>query len=312
MGKPIQKTRALRRALVAGCVLGMGGSAMAASPVAGSWTNSYCSQLELAVDDGGSISGVYTSHTGATGSYTVLGSVGTSAGSERSEAPSGVPVALAIQWRATNQPVSKADGTWHWVSNLAGQYHPAQTVAVPGQKSYEIPETLEVLNALIATATVEGFAPVAPVTWPQTLDFHKKAPDYCENRTPPEPVPYQSKATDLVSGGWQAKDGSVLELVADVEKGTVMGTYVATGGTFDIVGVFDNFSESLPNVQVAEQGVSLALDRGWGSFAGGVDLSNPTLLRILSNRLSATTWTDRFTQGEIKFWEFTRVERGER
>ncbi len=283
--------------------------AVADSPISGTWTNSYCSQLDLSVDEeSGRISGTYTSHTGATGSYNVVGSVAPLGHREESgDPPNGRPVALAIQWRAINVSVADADGTWHWVSNLAGQYHPAQSVDVPGQKSYEIPETLELLNALIATATAPPLAASAPITWPQTLDFFKQAPEFCEPVTPPKPVPFTGSGKDLVSGTWEADDGSRLVLQANIDDGTVSGSYESESGTFGVEGLFDNFSKPLPDVVVAEQGVSVAIADGRGSLAGGVDVDETAVLRILVNRLTSTTWTGRFAQGDVDSIVFRRI-----
>lgn len=40
---------------------------LANKPIQGTWYNSYCSRVDI-TDTGGQLSGVYTSHTGSTGS----------------------------------------------------------------------------------------------------------------------------------------------------------------------------------------------------------------------------------------------------
>ncbi len=281
-------------------------TALAASPLDGTWYNSYCSQVEFDVDNGGSVHGKYTSHTGATGSYSMVGWINENTGDVG--AGTGYPVALSIQWRPLNVDSTQADGSWHWVSNFSGQYHPAQTVSVPGQQDYQIPETLEILNVLIATSTVAGLAPKAPTTWPQTLDFHKTAPVYCEQFTPPARVTYVSKATDHISGNWKTVAGDRLVLTVDIQSAFVTGSFydADTGITQGVHGLMDNFSEVQPNVTVAEQGLSLVIAGASESMAGGVSLTNLNQMSLLRNTLTATSWTDRFTQSAIDNLTFTR------
>ncbi len=281
-------------------------TALAASPLAGTWYNSYCSQIEFIVYNDGRVLGSYTSHTGATGSYVMVGWINEDTGDVGAEI--GSPVALSIQWRPYNVNSTQADGSWHWVSNFSGQYHPTQTVSVPGQKDYQILETLEVLNVLIATSTVAGLAPKAPTTWPQTLDFHKTAPAYCEQVTPPAPVTYVSQAIDHISGNWKTATGDRLALTVDILLASVTGSFydAETNISHVVHGLMDNFSEVQPNVTVAEQGLSLVIAGASGSMAGGVSLTKPNQMSLLRNTLTATSWTDRFTQSAIDNLTFTR------
>ena len=84
-----------------------------AHPVEGSWYNAYCSRVDLQVTDAGRVTGVYTSHTGSTGTSAVLGQLDPAASVAAEE---GSPLSLGIQWRLVNEDQSKADGSWHWVS----------------------------------------------------------------------------------------------------------------------------------------------------------------------------------------------------
>jgi len=51
------------------------GMAYADSPLIGTWYNSFCSRVDLTVDQNGVIDGNYTSHTGSTGTSIVAGQV---------------------------------------------------------------------------------------------------------------------------------------------------------------------------------------------------------------------------------------------
>lgn len=280
--------------------------------IAGTWYNSYCSQVELTTGPGNLVQGSYTSHTGSTGSFRITGYVGVA--EKDANSTNGTPVALSIQWRAINVEASKGDGSWHWVSNFGGQHHPAQTVSVPGQKPYAVEETLEILNILIATSTVPGFNTKAPIMWPETLQFHKTPPSYCEPVTPPQPISYKSDASDLVSGIWQNSAGDTLRLKADIADGTVSGLFnKASGEAYNVKGLVDNFSNFIPGVTVKEQGVSLSLyptngaASGLVAMGGGVSRSNTTSMNLFINDLSSTAWNSRFLESTVDKMNFRRM-----
>lgn len=275
------------------------------SPLIGTWYNSYCSQVVLSVDAStGVITGEYTSHTGSTGTSNVVGYIdpGASASSGQTN-PNGIPFSIGIQWRLINSDISNADGSWHWVSSFAGQYHPAQTVSADNQDDYSIDETLELLNGLLATATVSGFADDAPVLWPQTLHFNRTAPSYCQDVTPAQPVTYSTNADDNISGQWRNQAGDILSLTASLSDGSVTGTLIPFHGSekYKVVGLFDVLDPSQTSASnVVWQGVALALydssDKKLKVMAGGVDYDNFGAMYLYSGDLQSTTWTDRFIQ----------------
>ncbi len=297
-------------ALVLSLLLAFGASidrAIASSPVDGTWYNSYCSRMDLTVDDQGMISGVYTSHTGSTGSSRVVGYVDPDAASHQkaSEATKGIPFSAGIQWRLINVPSSKADGSWHWVSTFAGQYHPTQTISGAGQKDYDINDTLEILNGLIVTANLPGFADSAPTLWPQTLDFHRKAPDYCTSVSPPSPAEYTPTAADRISGTWihlTPHGEERLDLDASISTGRVSGTYESSSeDTYTVSGLFDTLAG---DADVVQQGLTLAayqpVLKKLKVMAGGVSYSlNSLEMTLWRSDLQSTTWTDRFTQSTL-------------
>ena len=281
--------------------------AMADSPIQGEWHNSYCSRMDLTVDENtGAITGIYTSHTGSTGASSVIGYVNPNEKPEPDVPtnPNGIAVSLGIQWRLINVSATEADDSWHWVSTFSGQYHQHQHVSVPNQHTYEIDETLEVLNGLIATATVPGFTNIAPVMWPQTLLFHRNPPDYCEEVEPPLPVPYQASAKDHISGVWENTDRGRLNLVASLDNGEVTGLYQdPTGEAYFVSGLFDTLAPGLVS-GVAEQGVTLALynpdDNKLKIMAGGVNLDNILEMNLWQSNLKSTNWVDRFTESTLE------------
>lgn len=269
----------------------------------GTWYNSYCSQVTLNTDPSGKITGIYTSHTGSTGSSNVIGWMGRTSESDDNSIY-GTPVALGIQWRLINQPQSEADGSWNWVSTFSGQYHPAQTVRVEGQKPYSIDETLEILNGLVVTATAPPLVESQdiPVMWPQTLEFHHTQPSYCESVTPPEPVEYTPTATDRISGKWKTLSGKeTLELSANMQTGSIQGSYTSGGKTYSVIGLADTL-ESANDSDHIQQGVTIVMKSEDGdviSMAGGVYLDLPKTMDLWSDRLDFTTWTYRFMNSNL-------------
>lgn len=296
---------------------------LADKPIQGTWYNSYCSRVDI-TDTGGRLSGVYTSHTGSTGSSRLIGQtygVSYVSGNKKKrndknqlqQSPiKGIPFTIGIQWRLINVPQTKADGSWHWVSSFAGQYHPAQTVSSPNQDPYVIPETLEILNGLLATGTVPGLADTVPLFWPQTLHFHRLPPSYCQTVTPPTPVGFSPTATDHISGVWQGPDGQLLHLKASLMEGSVTGVYTKGETSFEVIGLFDTLAPPASGYSVSAQGLTLTLKdanpprRAMGMATGGVSYANPDTMFLWRSNITSTTWTSRFVQETLDKETWTR------
>ena len=202
------------------------------------------------------------------------------------------------------------DNSWHWVSTFSGQYHPAQIVSESNQADYPLRETMEILNGLIATAKLPGFAETVPKMWPQTLEFHRTPPCYCQPASPSDPIPFSATAKDLVTGLWRNPDGDGLRLSADTEVGRITGTYTAkaTGDEYQVTGLIDAIEGNLPDV--VEQGVTLTMSsktRNVLSMAGGVLLSDTATMILWEDELTSTTWTDRFVESTLDKVIWTRL-----
>lgn len=272
------------------------------SPLNGTWHNSFCSRVDLTVNQNGLINGKYTSHTGSTGTSVVAGQVNPALQPQPGVPtnPKGIPFSMGVQWRLINAPFGNADGSWHWVSSFSGQYHQKQTVSASGQDSRVQEETLVLLNGLIATATLSPYAGTAPLMWPQTLEFQRTPPSYCQPVTPGEAVPYTPTAQDNLTGTWRNGDGEVLELSATLQEGTISGKFTDKGNNqYEVHGLFDTI-EPGTSEGVSSQGVTLSLydssKQLLKGMAGGVDYSNLSQMWLWTSDLKSTTWTDRFTQ----------------
>lgn len=272
------------------------------SLIDGDWVNSYCSLVRLSSDPtSGKITGTYSSHTGSTGTYNVVGFAGQQ---EAGQSDYGLPVAIVIQWRAINLPNESGDPSWHWASNFGGQVFPAQTITSAGQSSYEIPDTLEILNGLLVTSPFPGLAATAPLFWPQTLDFHHDRPTYCEAVTPATPIAYVGGAPDYVSGVWLQPNGDAMGLNADSSTNMVTGTYfeACSGVQYDVAGLWDTYgcNYAAPGDGLIGQSFALAMRAQDGSarvrsMVGYVPLNATSGALTWTYDLSSTPWGSRYT-----------------
>jgi len=109
--------------------------------LAGIWRNSYGSIMDLRQGEDGRLHGSYSSTTGSTGTYPVLGW----ADPRERGAELGQSLALAVSWRSLGD--DPADPSWHWVSG-----HGGQLLGQGGQAR------LLLMHDLVATAAFPGQA----------------------------------------------------------------------------------------------------------------------------------------------------------
>jgi len=205
----------------------------------GTWQNSYGSVMSLTQFADGLVSGQYSSTTGSTGRYWVVGCADTSEPS----ATKGQAVSLTIFWRSIEP--GTPDPSWHWVSGLGGQ------VVIDNGVS-----TLILLHALVATDDFPGLAP--PGTWLDKLVYLPKT-DIDAASVDALPAARPSAAGDPLDGHWVCEQDASLSLqlaVVDAAIGLVDGSLQRATGASRIWGFTDSFaaSDSLPL-----QGVSLAV-----------------------------------------------------
>ncbi|NRA86409.1 MAG: hypothetical protein HRU28_03245 [Rhizobiales bacterium] len=83
--------------------------------VTGQWVNSYGSLMDITQDVDGLVTGTYSSTTGSTGNFNVLGY----ANPTDAVVGSGQSVALTVYWRSFSG--GTPDATWNWTPGLSGQ-----------------------------------------------------------------------------------------------------------------------------------------------------------------------------------------------
>lgn len=192
----------------------------------GVWQNSYGSVMSLTQRDDGFVSGQYSSSTGSTGTYYVLGWAAPGAPT----AALGEAVSLTIFWRSIDP--GTPDPSWHWVSGLGGQL----------QTGPDGP-TLTLLHALVATDDFPGLAP--PGRYLDKLVYLPKS-----GATIAAPVGLPAAASksdgDPLSGSWiceqDASVGLQLEVI-NLEYGVVSGSLNRAVGSLAVYGFTDSYAE---------------------------------------------------------------------
>ena len=244
----------------------------------GTWQNSYGSVMSLTQFADGLVSGQYSSSTGSTGRYWVVGCADTT----EPTAAKGQAVSLTIFWRSIDP--GTPDPSWHWVSGLGGQL-----VIDNGVPS------LILLHALVATDDFPGLAP--PGTWLDKLVYLPKT-DVDAASAAALPTERHKASGDPLDGHWICEQDASLSLqlsVTDARIGLVEGSLLRPIGTSTVIGFTDGYaaSDSLPLQGVA---LAVAVDPATGRaqcLAGRLDRAR--------DRLEFTVFDSRGTAADASY-----------
>ena len=189
----------------------------------GTWENAYHSKV--VIDQFGDLLvGIYSSTTGSTGSYLVLGYQQKNEPSKTS----GQAAALAIEWHSLDG--GQGDASWHWTSGLSGQLSLQDTG-----------ETLVLGHVLTASTEFSGLVP-QPGNYIDKLTYTRTSAKPEKTVAKPElaeigPIP------DPLWGTWRADDGTTMKLQVssfhNFASGWVMGDLTTGGKTYNITGFTD-------------------------------------------------------------------------
>ncbi|MCZ2720777.1 hypothetical protein O1D97_03745 [Marinomonas sp. 15G1-11] len=194
----------------------------------GCWENSYGSKMNLIVLSDGWVFGDYTSTTGASGTYFVLGRVS----HQPVTKDVGQALVLSIFWK----PIHKAppDNSWHWVSSYCGQL--------------QSNGTLTVVNSLVVSMEYEG---IAIGSYIDNLTF-KKSISTSSSLPQPSFFDLFNCSTSCLhkcalTGLWQdTEEGISLNLATfNVEIGLIKGTLKYEGETIEMRGFYDMNADSI-------------------------------------------------------------------
>jgi hypothetical protein len=245
--------------------------------LSGSWENSYGSLMTLSVAADGSIIGTYSSTTGSSGTYHIIGHTLPS----EPKANYGLSVVLSIYWHPIGEETK--DESWHWVSTYCGQ------LLNNGD--------LVVINSLVATSSFSGFSPGSYI---DQLTFTKVDKKLSERTLVVNSIEACNVVANPINGRWIDQDDSFnLTLqVADHNSGLVKGTVQYGQNKTELIGFTDTHLDSLDRQSVSVCGyfektntpVSLS---GW--------------LSILDNTLVLSQWNANSTTVENRYYQSSLV-----
>jgi hypothetical protein len=255
--------------------------------VQGLWQNEYGSQMALSAYPGGLVVGTYSSSTGSTGKYYVVG------WQQATEpiADAGQPVALAIDWHSIAG--GQGDPSWNWTSGLSGQ------LSLQGNA-----QQLVLAHAMVASS-----------------DF----PDLCKAGTYIDKLIYQrvsdvdpevtkgpgigaAATADPLAGTWQSNDGVVVltlqvQPASDNMFGWVSGQIRVGGGTFLVEGMTDINARSSGLYLQSVSITALTQAGGVVAYGGTLDIRSGTLTLLVLNsgKTSAKATYVQTTAGQLSF-----------
>lgn len=263
--------------------------------LAGKWQNEFGSTMDLTVEDG-IVQGVYTSSTGSSGEYRVIGF-------QQNGEPSsngGQACALAINWHSIVP--GKPDNSWHWVSGLSGQL----SIQDGG-------EQLVVAHALVASVEFPDFA--AAGTYIDKL-IYKRISD--ESSHEPAEIDKSAAIDDPLVGNWYGADGTNLNIeqvipfwndaYKDGAFGIIFGLITWNGVASQMYGVTDIHTGAPFNLDRKSVSIVALPDADNGpavSLAGTLDLRNK-ILNVLNLPSQATAPANSYLQTTVSTKTFTQ------
>ena len=230
--------------------------------VSGQWVNSFGSTVWLEQQSNGNVFGVYSSSTGSSGVYWVVGVTDPNP----PQGTVGQSLAFCVFWRAIEG--GKGDPSWHYVSGFSGQL-----VTLNG-----VP-TLSMVHDMVATAP---FVNVVPKTG-NYLDKLLYTPAGTAKSAPQKWPPkfYPPETSGNIGGSWVCVQDPTLSLTITVEDqnfGYVTGSLQVGGNSVAISGFTDTYASV---GGVAEQGLTLSalLHDGHSvtALAGSLNIAQDTL-----------------------------------
>jgi len=248
----------------------------------GAWQNQYGSVLTL-VSDGEALFGTYTSSTGSTGAYYVVGFGSTDAATQSH----GIGLALSILWRSYEQ--GKPDPSWHWVSGFGGQLIGDSTGA----------PNIILNHNLVATDNFSGVGNVGSY-----IDKLVYAPTADGKTNSPKKPEHTNVVDDPINGTWQCTMlpiGLMLTLqMFDAEIGFIAGNMTLNDGSvYPLMGFADNSAKS--------QGLSLEGVACTASLGKGMYMALSGWLDLTQQQLVLFQQTSQGTAADLQYMQ-TRVQ----
>jgi saccharopepsin len=246
----------------------------------GTWQNEYGSQMVLTQLGTNLVWGNYSSTTGSTGKYMVIGYQQPANPTPQA----GQAVALAIEWHSI--VAGPGDPSWNWSSGLSGQ------ISIVNGK-----ESLVLAHAMVASSSFPGLA--AAGTYIDKLTYFRTAAEAPE--VSPRPA-LDAPMADPLAGTWRGDDGTVLQIevypYTDSLFGWAQGKMSWNGITCPIEGVTD--------INARSSGLSLQST----AVTGLPSLSGPAVslagcLNLTTGRLTMTNFASLSTASNATYVQTT-------
>jgi len=251
--------------------------------VNGAWVNVFGSIVTLVQLNDGVVAGMYTSTTGASGSYWVVGFTDPNPPANGN----GQSLAFSILWRSFDG--GTPDPSWHYVSGFSGQM-----VVIDGTPS------LVMIHDMVATAVDPGVVDIIG-SYPDKLTYVPHTAGAAPNWPPPFQPP---TSADPVDGNWICVQDPNIALsltVQDDVSGYLTGTLNTATGTVTLTGFTDTGAGAAGQTL---QGLTVAALLPDGhmvvAIAGSLNLATGslTISWLESNGTAAdSTWTQTRLRG---------------
>lgn len=257
--------------------------------VLGRWRNEYGSILDIqSQGPDGSLSGIYTSDTGASGTYMMNGWCPFEATSTQN-----APISVNVYWKPTDSAAE--DPSWNWVSNMTGALFYDAPTGVP---------RLQLLHGMVASTLFPAVQVERPGVYTETLGFDL-LPDLHARR----------RVSTLRRGGRSLKAARYtltnLDSTSRIQRivlltqsdGSAIGHIVLGSQQLSILGFVDPAAPA--NLQsVAASCLQAAGDRNTFGFGGFIDVNaNVATLDLFES--SEVTWPNKYTATTVSQERFS-------
>ena len=209
------------------------------------WVNGFSSTMRITrVGTDGRIIGPYSSTTGASGTYIAVGAIDVNMAVPAAEAP-GVPISVAIYWKALDTYRHKRNQSWNWVSAMSGQLMMDKN----NQPHLNFMHGLTASSSWIDPPAVD----TVPGTYQGQLHFVPYVPIGEHEEPAAEKLPDlpDGSACNVATASWTCNQDPSISMVlsAPDQYGVVWGTYTNSLGAYELQGVID--------IDAASQGLNL-------------------------------------------------------
>ncbi|OEF05493.1 avidin/streptavidin family protein [Vibrio genomosp. F10] len=243
--------------------------------LSGVWENAFGSKMSISVQ-GNTLSGIYTSHTGSSGAYQLVGRCSTKSPSVKH----GQSVAIAIYWKNTEQGVR--DNSWHWAGSMSGQLQVDGKMTLTNSIVVSVPfesyQKGNYVDELVFTKTNHSLA--ADISCTPESDLSKDL----------EPPVYP------IAGKWLSVSDEAVLGISDIKaiSGETVATLATPNKTIQLSGFVDVDADEHQAQSIALVGCCSTTDESFSASG---------MLNVGSEYLTLYTWVAELTTPQDCFMQ---------